>query len=352
MAIGAIIGGLAGAAGSFFGAKQQGKDAEKAQKRQIAQLNAAAEGLRTDYQGVIDQIMRNPAGYAGSRVQAALYNPVSLSESLRGTLGANTANFGRASTLARMTNEDTLANDMARFAQFNPQGLATFGNLGRQAQSLSAGQLPQDVLQQIIGARAGSSAASGVPGGQSPATLRDLGLSSLDAINQGGSLFQQIIAAAEGVSPISRQMSAAQYQFDPNTGLQTDLTQALLGQQSQQNFFNLAATPDPALAMQAQLQLQMANSVASTKAGIASLPQAAPMPYAQLYGQIGNALGQGIGALFGGGGNSGGGFSSGFGSGGSNYGGYSSPSDYNAYALSYNQNLSGSAAPKAYYVNY
>lgn len=339
MPIGAIVGGVA----SYLGASKQAKAAEKAQKRQIKQLNAAAAGLKADYESVINQIMSNPAGYAGTRVQAALYNPVNLSESLRGTLGANFNNFGRASELAAMTNRDTLAGDFSRFRQFNPQGLQTFGNLSRQAEQLSAGQIPADVMQQIISARAGGSASSGIPGGQSPATLRDLGLASLDAVNQGSSLFQQIIQAAEGVSPMSRQMSAAQYQFDPNTGLQTDLTQALLMQQSQQNAFNLAATPDPALAMQAQLQLQMANNVASTKAGIASLPQATPMPYAQIYGQIGSALGQGLSSLFGGGGGSSGGFTSGF-------GGYSSPASYNAYAMNYNQNLSGDTAPKAYLV--
>ncbi len=354
MGLGGLLGGLLGAAGSYMGSKQQSKAMLKMQKEQYKQLNSAAKGLEEGFQSVIDDIMANPAGYAGTRVKAALYQNVSLDDSLRASIAANLNNFKGASGLASRVNEHTLANDMARFRAFFPKGFDTMGALSNQANSLSMGQLPQDVINSILSNSAGRGAGFGVPGGNSPASLKDLGLASLDAVDRGASLFQQIIGAAESISPISRQMTAANYQFDPRTALQADMSQALLQQQSQQNYNNLAATPDPALAMQAQLRLQMTSNSASTKAGTAAMQQQPVMPYAQIYGQAGNALGQGLGALFsgfGGGGNEGGGGGSWFGGGGSNNTSFN-PSAYNSYAQNYNSNLSSGAAPKAYVVNY
>lgn len=333
-----MLGALIGAAGSYLGAKQQGAVTKSQQKRQIAQLNKAASGLEQGYQSVLNQIMSDPTGYAGGRVQAAMYENVNLTDSLRNTVGANQANLDAINNLVGQTNRATLQNDFSRANAFSPDILNSLQSLAGNAAMLSSGQLPQDAISQLISSRSSQAGASGIPGGSSPATLKDLGLSSLDAMNQGASLFQQVLQGAESISPISRQMSSAQFQFDPNTGLQTDLSQALLQQQSQQNYFNLAAAPDPAKQMQAQLQIQMANNAASTRAGIAGLQQSPVMPYAQIYGQIGTALGNGLGSLFGGGGGGGGGFSSGFGSfnGGA----------YNSYAMNYNQNTS--APPKAY----
>jgi len=307
-----MLGALFGAAGSYLGTKAATKSAEKQQKAMIAQLNAAAAELSQSYQGVIDNIAANPVGYAGSKTQAAMYQPVSLGQSLQALLGANGTNLTGAQALVNRTNQGDIQQAQSRINAFDSNALGTLSNLGRQANSLSQGQLPQDVIQNIFAARAGSSGASGTPGGAAPATLRDLGLSSLDAISQGGNLLQQVIQGAEAISPISRLMSAQQYQFDPKTALQTDLSQALLGQQSQQNYFNLSSQADPGLQLQTQLILQMANNAASTKAGIAGIQQA-PIPnYGQAYAQAGNAIGSGLqslfGGLFGGGGsNSGGG---------------------------------------------
>lgn len=306
-----MLGAILGAAGSYFGGKEANKSAEKQQKRMIAQLNAAAEELKTSYQGIIDRIAANPVGYAGSKTQAALYQPVNLGDSLRALLGGNSANLAGAQALVNRTNQGDFQQAQSRINSFDPTALGTLGNLGRQANSLSQGQLPQDVIQNIFAARAGSSGASGTPGGAAPAALRDLGLSSLDAISQGGSLLQQVIQGAEAISPISRLMSAQQYQFDPRTALQTDLSQALLNQQSQQNYFNLSSQADPGLQLQTQLMIQMANNAASTKAGIAGIQQAPIQNYGAAYAQAGNALGSGLqslfGNLFGGGGNSDGG---------------------------------------------
>ena len=293
-----MIGSIFGAVGSYLGSKGQSKAAEKATKKQIEQLNAAADGLQGDYQSIIAEIMGNPNGYAGSRVQGAAYQPVSLSESLRGTVGANQQNLGRINQLVSDTNRSTLQNDFSRINSFSPSILQTLQSLAGNASMLSSGQLPQDAISQLISSRQSQSGTFGIPGGSSPATLKDLGLSSLDAMNQGASLFQQVLQGADAISPLNRQISAAQYQFDPNTGLQTDLAQAQLQQQSQQNIYNLNAAPDPALALQTQLRLQMANNTASTRSGIAGLQQAPQTNYAQLYGSIGQAAGNGLSSIF------------------------------------------------------
>lgn len=339
-----MLGAIIGAAGSFLGAKSQQKAQAKMQKRMLKHLNAAAAQQRAEYQAVIDQIQADPTGYAGSRVQAAQYNNVALADSLGSTIGANRQNLSAASDLAWNTNAATLANDLTRISQFAPGALATLSNLSSSAQSLSAGQLPQDVIQQLISQRSSSSAAAGIPGGSAPATLRDLGLTSLDAVNQGASLLQSILQSAEQISPIGRQLSPAQFQVDVNTGLQTDLAQALLQQQSQQNAYNLAATPDPAKSLQAQLQIQMANNEAATRAGQTPLMQTPTIPYAQIYGQVGNALGQGLQSLLG----------NIFGQGSSTsqsgpYGGMGA-SAYNSYAQSYNS--SNQNSPQKAYVVY
>lgn len=308
-----MLGSLIGAAGSFLGARKQQKAASKNQKRMLRHLNAVGDELTNSYQDIIDRIMADPSGYAGTRVQAAAYENVDLAQSLANTIRANQQNLGATSNLVSQTNRATLANDIERISGLAPGVMSALQGLSGNAASLSSGQIPQDVIQQIIGARSSQAAATGIPGGSSPATLRDLGMSSMDALNQGSSLLQSILQAGEAISPISRQISAAQFQFNPQTGLQTDLTQALLQQQSQQNAFNLAAAPDPSKSLQTQLQLQMANNTASIKTGQTPYLAEPVMPYAQLYGQIGSSVGQGLGNLFGGM----------FGGQGSNYNAYS-----------------------------
>lgn len=320
---GALIGSLVSGGLSYLGAEKQADAASEAGILQQMLLGKAAKNLTKAYQGVIDDISGNPTGYAGSRVAPAHYQNVNIEESQRNNVQGNLNNLPLINELVSGANRATTANDIERILGFDPRALSTIGNLSEQANMWSSGRLPTDAIQDIVSNSATRYGSANTPGGSQAATLRDLGLNSMDATQRGASLFQQILQAAEGISPVSRQVAAPQFFITPQQGLQTDLQQSLLQQQSQQNANNLNAAPDPALNLMAQLRLQSANTAASIRAGGASLVQPNMTPYASIYGQIGNALGQGIAGLFGGGQQ---GFSQGFG----NF----NPSAYNTQALS------------------
>lgn len=312
----------------MYGNSQQADAAQESSLFQLMLMNKAGKNLQKEYQAVIDQIASNPAGYAGTRVKPAEYNPVNISESQRSSVQGNLDNFDLINQLVGRTNSATTQNDISRILNFDPRALSTLDNLSSQANAWSSGRLPQDAIQDIISNASSRSAAYGTPGGAAPATLRDLGLNSMDAVQRGSSLFSQIMQQAEAISPVSRQIAAPQFYITPQQGLQTDLQQALLDQQSRQNANNLNAAPDPALNLMAQLRLQAANSRAQLTAGSASMVQPNLTNYSSMYGQLGNSISQALTGAFGGGsfGSSmGGGFSSGFGS--------FSPSSYNASQL-------------------
>lgn len=346
---GALLGSLISGAFSYFGGQEQASAQQDQDWLRIMMMSKAGKNLQKAYDGVIADIASNPTGYAGSKVQAAMYEPVDITESQRSSVQGNLDNLGLINQLVSGANRATTANDIERILSFDPNAMQTLGNLSENAAMWSSGRLPTDAIEDIISSRSSSSGAYGTPGGAGAATLRDLGLNSMDAVNKGASLFSQITNAAESISPVSRQIAAPQFFITPQQGLQTDLQQALLDQQSRQNANNLNAAPDPALALQMQLRLQAANSRAAMTSGNASLVGNNTVPYASMYGQIGNSLGNAIAGLFGGGqqsyGGMGGGFSSGFGS-SPTY----NPAAYNAYAMQYNSNLTGDTAPKAYAV--
>ena len=300
--IGSIIGGLVEAGASWLGAKEQQHQSDRLAWWQANQLKKAGKEFDDDFQSIMDDILADPSGYAGSRVMPAMYRPTSLDESLQDVLGANSGQFNAIANLIAQSNQFTTANDMGRIEEMAPGTSRAMESGMGNAASMMAGVIPDDVREQVFANRAGMSAATGAPGGASSMVARDLGLTSLDMMQQGTSLFGNIVNAAQTISPVNRQMAPAQMMYQPSAGVSLNLEQAQLMQNSQQNAYNLLAAPDPALSMIAQLQATQAL----TKAGISSsLPIAAPQamtPYAQIYGQIGGAMNNAIQGLFGGGG--------------------------------------------------
>ena len=285
-----------------MGMKEQQHQADRLAWWQANQLRKAGEEFEDDFQSIIDDILADPSGYAGSRVMPAMYQPTSLDESLQDVLNTNSGQFNAIANLISTANRYTTANDMNRIESMAPGTAGAMESGMGNAASLMAGVIPDDVREQVFSNRAGMSAAAGVPGGAGPLVAKDLGLTSLDMMNQGTSLFGNIVNAAQAISPVNRQMAPAQMMYQPSAGVSLNLEQAQLMQNSQQNAYNLLAAPDPALSMIAQLQATQAL----TEAGInTSLPIAAPQamtPYAQIYGQIGGTMNNVIQGLFGGGG--------------------------------------------------
>lgn len=338
-----LLGAAIGGAFSYFGAKEQTEAAQETAFFQMMLMQNAGKRLKEAYDEVVSDIEADPRGYAGSKVRAAEYNNVDTAESQRSGVEGNIGNLDVINQLVGQTNRATLENDRTRADFFAPGTSDTLSQLSRAALGLSSGQLPDDVVQDIISDRSSRAAALGTPGGSGAATLRDLGLNSLDAISRGSDLMRANLAAAESISPISRQIAAPQFFISPQEKLNTDLQQAQLDQNSRQNKYNLDAAPDPGKNLMAQLKIQGANQSAAIRAGVAGIPQP-QFPSAQVYGAIGNSIGNAIANLGnGGGGGYGGGYNTGF---GSSQGGFN-PAAYNAYATSYNQNLSSGQAPKA-----
>lgn len=279
-----ILGGVGGAVGGAVqanAAKQIAKDQQRA-------LEAAAAKLEQDYQDALGS-----AGNAFGRVpQAALFDPINLSRSQLDSVRGNQSALSAIDQLTSGANDATLRGDLSRIQQLVPGYQATSQNLGRAASALSAGMLPFEDVQDIVSDRSSSSGALNVPGGSSPATLRDLGMSRIGAINQGNSLFQSMIAGANaGVSPVSDQMRTGSFFTSPQQQGNLDLQQAQLIQNSDQNANDLAASPDPGSAGRLQLRLTGANNAASTRAQIAGLDSPIIPNYASYFGQIGSGLG-------------------------------------------------------------
>ena len=314
MAYGALIGAAVGGALNYFGGRAQSDAAGEAASAQIDNLKKAAKALNKDFDNIIEFVRGNTGDVAGRKVQPAQYDPISIRESQQTAIGSNSSNLADILGLVGQTNQATIQNDLQRVNQLFPDFQQTLGNLSSSAASLSAGQLPFDRIQDIVSGRQTSAGNLGIPGGAGPASLRDLGLSSLDATNQGQSLFQSILQAADQfVSPVSRQTAAPQFFVSPQESTNLDLQQAQLGQQSEQNFNNLKAQPDPGQNLLLQLMLQQATSVAGARSQVAGLGQPVGLTNGANFAQsFAGPLASGIQSFFDG--NNGGGLSSGFGS--------------------------------------
>lgn len=343
---GALLGGLVSGGLGYLGSKKQSEAANEVAFYQLILNKKAQDAYNQGYDELIDDILGDPSGYAGTRVEGVPYVPTSLDVSLADVIAANTGNFGGIAEMIRSANRETTANDMRRLEAMIPGGSQTLAQGGKAAYSMMRGEIPQDVQDAIMSARAEQTGQMGTPGGFGPAYNKDLGITSLDLMQQGTSMFGQITNMAEQLSPVNRQMATGQMFFQPSAGAALNLEQAQLGQQSGQNIANLAATPDPAKVMESQLRGVKLNTTAAMASGAAAAYNPAIPPYAQIYGQIGNTIGNAVNAAFSGGGAaSSGAFSSPSGG----FGNYQSPQAYNDYARYYNSAYPN-AAPKAYVV--
>lgn len=111
---------------------------------------------------------------------------------------------------------------------------------------LQAGKLPFSDVMDITADSSTFAAGGGAPGGSRNATLRDLGLSRLDAMEKGNSMFAQFMQVAQQISPVEHQMRPQQMFFTPQERAQMDIEQAALEQQGRASAEMARAMPDPA----------------------------------------------------------------------------------------------------------
>lgn len=126
---------------------------------------------------------------------------------------------------------------------------------GMATNSLLNGNLPYDDVLDIVAKRGEAGNAMGIPGGSAPATLRDLGLSRLDAIKTGAGLMKGMVDIADQINPVGRQMLPQSMFLNPMDRINAAMQQNQVIQQSDQNKFNIEAAPTPSEALRAQVAL-------------------------------------------------------------------------------------------------
>lgn len=278
----------------------------------------------------------------GDVPKAAIYNPVDIDQEQLAALLGNKENLPAIQQLMRGSNDLVTADALRRASKLIPGYRASMDAYGSASGDLLRGNLPFEDVMGIVRNRADLTNSLGVPGTGGPATLRDLGLSRLDAIKTGGGMLQDMVNIAERVSPRASYLVPKDLMVSPGQRIETALIQHQLQQNSEQNFNNLAASGDPS--ERAALEAEM--GVAPQRAAAAAISPGAETLGAIGTGisSIGGGLAGGMGSMGSSGGSSGAGAS--FGSGMSSY---QAPSFYSG---AYANKQGWAAGPQAgtYYV--
>lgn len=196
----------------------------------------------------------------GSVPKAAEYQPVNFDQVPMDSIISNARNRQPLYSLVSANNDEVSRQAMNRAKRLIPnyrQLMQTYSSAGG---DLLHGQLPYDDVLGIVSNRNELANQLGTPGTGGPATLKDLGMSRLDAIQKGGGILKDMVGMAETISPISRYDTPASWMIKPIDRVQLEMQQRQLVQQSDQNKNNLEAAGDPAAYAQLQLALAQAGA--------------------------------------------------------------------------------------------
>lgn len=239
---------------------------------------------------------KKAAAKVGEKPEAAQYGPVNFGKMQLKTVKDDAKNLGWINGLTDATNTSIASQDVKRATRFIPRYKSIMQQEGLNASALTRGELPYDDVLDIASSRSGLANSLGTPGAAGPATLKDLGLSRLSAMESGTNLFKNMVGIAEAVSPVARYSRPQDYLLTPGQTIPWALEEAQLKQQSQQNANNLKAGASPS---------QLASSAAQASG--------ATNPYASIgpaIGTIGGLLSNYNGGGGGGGLTSSGGYGS------------------------------------------
>lgn len=272
----AIAGTVISTGVSVYGANKSKKDAQKAQQGAMSNANGYLNDLQKGKYGSLDDIF-------GSELdpEAFAYHPVDLTQSQLDTIQGNIQATPSAVQLTGMVNPEIWKNDLSRIRSLMPGFDNARDTYVGNTQKLLQGELPFQDVEDIVSNRSSTAAMLGTPGGSRNATLRDLGLSRLDAMNQGASMFQQFTQIAEGISPVQSQMRPQQMFFTPSERAQLDIEQASLMQQASASMAIAEAMPNPGL-----------NAITNARIGLnmASFGQQSQPQGGTNWGQIAGAI--------------------------------------------------------------
>lgn len=225
----------------------------------------------------------------GKKPIPAEYQPVDFTKEQLNSITGSASNLDAIQQLVHNSNKGLRYEDIQRIKQLVPGFKNLLRSEGSATGSLLNGQLPYDDVLGIASDRASLAGSLGIPGASGSATLKDLGLSRLDAIKAGGGMFKDMVGIAQQVSPIERYARPTDFFISPEQRIRDTVGQNELIQQSTQSKNNIDAAPDPTAVGRQQLQL-----AAILGQGAPITPQPVPQPDYSKYAM------QAIAGLYGG----------------------------------------------------
>ncbi len=297
VAVGTGVGAVASAGSSFYGASKSGKAAKKAAST-ARQSAAAMERIRGQLEAG-SLFGMDSREFTGSRPEFAPFERLNVSDTLQQNAQANVQALPDIAAQTFGANDINQLSNQVRFERLFPGGLEALKSQGQAAASLSKGELPFEDALKVVRDRGALSNSLGLGGTQfASAVPRDLGLSRLQAIQSGAALTAQGANTASAISPVGSQLLAQQNMFSGAQGVDLGLRQNLLQQQSQQNQYNLAASPDPLAQNLLGLELQRLQMRTSGQLAASQIEGANALASAKSIGSGFEAFGSGLGNLY------------------------------------------------------
>lgn len=283
------IGSIAGGAISSRGSRNA---SEEAQENRIN----AVEGLQGANNDLVDRLLSGnyngfgasdvfgsriigPDGQLGINVPGVVespsdlaFNEIDITQEQIDTIFDNANILPAANELSNATNASIVTNDLNRIRALNPTYDESVEAYTGATRDLLQGRLPFDTIEDLFSDRGELANAFGTPGGSTPLALRDLGLNSLDAINQGAGMFTNFLANAnQNVSPINSQIRPQEFFLSPEFRTEKGIQQESLRAQAAINVADLASRPDPTAAALFQNDL-FTNQTAAGILGAGQIP--------------------------------------------------------------------------------
>jgi hypothetical protein len=236
------------AAASVIGAGISAYGASSSQKSAAKQKQQAYDNARGTLYGFQDRGSDWLASAFGDKLnpEEFLYKPVDLTKSQLDTIKGNIKATPSAIELADKVNPAIWENDQNRIRNLMPGYDAAKDSYIGTTRRLQEGLVPFSDVMDITADSSAMAAAGGTPGGSRSLTMRDLGLSRLDAMQQGNSMFAEFVQIAQQISPVEHQFRPQQMFFTPSERAQLDIEQAALEQQGRASAEQARAMPDPA----------------------------------------------------------------------------------------------------------
>lgn len=196
IAVGIGVAGLATSAYSAYDSSQ------KAKKQSAAMRDAAKNGV------------------FGKRAEIPDYKPIDMTKEQMTAVTNNANSLKDVKSLVNNTNQIITNDAFRRAKKLLPGYKQSMKAYGQATGDMMRGQLPFEDVLGIVGNRAELANSIGVPGLSGNATLKDLGMSRMDAIKTGGGMMQDMVRIAETVSPRASYINPASQFVSPMDRIQ------------------------------------------------------------------------------------------------------------------------------------